>query len=110
VAHFFVIKSGPNGSHLGYQTHFANPQVQKVRIEGTATFTDLYGKDNRDTAIWMRWSRETAAKVEWKNFKDKAKVDPQRAYLLADAYVIHPALYKKLDEKVKTGLPAMSSK
>ncbi|WP_067923717.1 hypothetical protein [Alicyclobacillus shizuokensis] len=87
------------------QKLFENPKVTMVRLWGMADFTDQYGKQSTQPAVKIEWSRATAKKIAWDNFRDMVDMDFKKAYQIADYYYFHPGMWKNLKDSDKKELP-----
>ncbi len=89
----YVRKLGSTTAAYGEILH-KHPNVSLVRVWGLSTFEDLKGNEKEETAVRIEWSRETASKVSAEKVDDNYML----AYELADAYYIHPGIYRNLKE------------
>lgn len=87
---------------------FTHPEVAEVVTYAQGEFVDQYGNESTETAVRITWSRETAEKVNWENFRRMAASEPERVYNLADSYAFHPGFYNGVQNK--RGLSMFGSK
>lgn len=87
-----------------FKVYFSNPAVMSVRLDGQTSFLDPYGNSSTDSAMWVTWDRELAAKVDWENFPGMVLTDPTLVFQHAEYRWIHPAVYKKLDSEYQAKL------
>ncbi len=79
------------------ETLFKNPKVAEVVMWQQGEFTDQYGETKTRTAIRILMNKETANKiVDWKVIDDRAWLDYNTFFDLAELQYIHPAIKKAL--------------
>lgn len=78
------------------QKLFKNPNVTRVTIYSMTEFTDIYGNPKEGTGMKICLYRETADKINWEGFKNKALINYNDCFLVIDEYYIHPGIQKKL--------------
>lgn len=75
---------------------FNNSKITRVWVTTLENFTDQYGKSNEAVAVRFGLNKETAQKINWKEFKDMVFVDYNALLNIADEQYIHPAIAKGL--------------
>jgi len=74
------------------QSLFPNKKVKYVTTVASTGMVDPYGKETKERVITLTWSRATFNKINIKNFRYMD--DGSHVYRIADAYWIHPGVWK----------------
>ena len=76
---------------------FNNPIITRVWVTTLGNFTDQYGKSYEAVAVRFGLNKETAQKINWKEFKDMVFVDYNALLRIADEKYISPSILNKLN-------------
>ncbi|MHB8573527.1 MAG: hypothetical protein ACYDAY_11350 [Candidatus Dormibacteria bacterium] len=85
------------------------PAAASVQVQALTTFTDTYGKSTSEVAVSLTVTPATAAKFGWDGLADRVKSSAAIMYCDADAYTIHPAIWKNLSSSQRDCLTSSSS-
>lgn len=77
-------------------TIFRIPEVKIVDIQLDVEFTDEYGKDHWEKAVFIRVVKTEADKIEWNNINS---INRSGIIKVSDTVYIHPAVYKNIDNE-----------
>jgi hypothetical protein len=73
--------------------------VTVIHMQLDSDFTDAYGKTFSAPGAWVEFTSATAAMLNPDGLATKTFDQPTDLFAIADAYTIHPAIWKKIDSQ-----------
>ena len=70
--------------------------VEMVIVDLENTFTDAYGQEEKERAVSLTITKETADKINWENINASNRAGLLR---VADDFYIHPGILKNIDNE-----------
>ena len=75
------------------------PDATVIHIQLDSGFTDAYGQATSEPGAWIEFTSATAAKMNPAALTTRTFGQPTDLFAIADAYAIHPAIWKNIDAK-----------
>jgi hypothetical protein len=73
--------------------------VTVIHVQLNSDFTDQYGATKTEPGAWIEVTSDTFNKMNPDGLKDRDFEQPTDLFALADAYYVHPAVWKNIDDK-----------
>ena len=77
----------------------AFPEAQSVVVELLNEFVDQTGRRFVDRAATIEIDRETAARFQYEELRQRVLADNRQLFCLADRYRVHPAIYARIGDR-----------